>query len=128
MKSVPMTIKESKALYNLCSCFAGPDEMDMTKEELAGLETRLRAGPVSSEDILTERMAEAAKACAKLGPNHSAILDIVESGIRVEVLDTSSAVFRARTCTLICPWTDVVMCRINPLLPLLDRALRGLDR
>ncbi len=121
-----LTVKETKALYNLSTCFGDPDNMDMTEEELAGLEARLHKGPGASGDILTERMGEVARACTKLGPHRSARLDVIESGVRLVVLDTSALGTRART--LICPWTDVVMCRINPLLPLLDRALGDFDR
>lgn len=125
-----LTTKETDALYNLSTSFGDPDNMDMTEEELAGLEARLRRGPAPRGDILTERMDEAARACTKLGPHRSARLDVIESGVRIMVLDTSSTVLetRTRTRTLICLWTDVVMCRINPLLSLLDRALGDLDR
>ncbi len=122
---IPLTTKESNILLQLSECFSHHEEMGITEDELTTIEAKLRDGP--GGDILTERLAEAAKACAKLGPHYSVKLDIIESGVRMAILDTSNAVFGTR-CTLICPWTEVVMCRINPLLPLLDRALRDLGQ
>ncbi len=129
---VPLTAKESQALYNLCSSSASPYEMNMTDEEFFGLEAKLRAGPVPYEDILTERMkeAEAQTRTTILGPYRTVSLDIVELGVQVTARSWLRLIPPGshRCHTRICPWTEIVMCHINPLLYHINAALEGLDR
>lgn len=127
---VPLTIKEAQVLYNLYNSSASPHEMDMTDEEFFGLGAKLRAGPVPRKDILIDRMkeAEAQTRATVLGPYRTVSLDIVESGVRVTARSRLIPPGSYRCHMRICPWTEIVMCRINPLLRHIAHALESLDQ
>ncbi len=121
--SIALTTKEAKVL--LSYLIERADYMSMTGDELDVLEAKLRAGPVRHENILTDRMKEAIGIADCLAPNIMAKLDIVELGVRITLVDTRSPYGRQRTH--ICSWTEVIMCRINPLPFALDRMVKDMD-
>ncbi len=123
--SIHITVREAKALLDLSESVGDPSRMSLSEEELAMLEAKLRADP-REEDIITERMAEAATVCHKRwqdGSPYQVCMDIVELGVRVTAMNVE---IYGHKRVLICPWTEITMCVINPLLRTIDRALKEL--
>lgn len=115
-----LTAKEYSALLNLCECMGDPAGMGMTEDELGALEAKLRAGPTNEFET---RLTEAAEACRnKAGSRLQVRLDIIDLGVRVIVM----SLLPRQECILICPWTDIALCCVNPLLSTIDRAIEKL--
>ncbi len=120
MSGVPLTTRESKILLQLSEHFDNAEEEDVTEEELDAIEAKLRVG---STNEFEARLIEAATVCSHIGSDYLTRLEIVDLGVRVTVLYTGHP---HRECALICPWTDLAMCHINPLLSTINRAIREL--
>ncbi len=119
MTGVPLTEKESKALLQLSQYLARPEDIGLTDDELDTLETKLHAGPTNEFET---RLTEAVAACSGMKRGYSAKLGIVELGVRVTVMGPNLV-----HIVVICPWIDVAMCCINPLLSAIDRAVKKLE-
>ncbi len=116
MTGVPLTKKESEALLQLSQYLTRPEDIGLTDGELDSLETKLHVGPTNEFET---RLTEAMSACReRAGGRFLVGLDIVELGVRVTV----RSLLPRQECMLICPWTDIAMCRVNPLLSTIDRA------
>ena len=72
----------------------------------------------NADVLVIRRLVEACEACEALESPILAVVEASRIGVKVKVVRVT------RHAELICNWDQVRLCRVNSLIPILDKAVR----